>query len=615
MLITRLWKAQGGKYFCISTKSASKKWHDEFFSKSEFKEVQEYIDDNRDKDLYFCPLGFTKRSRMKEYACLPKMLWSDMDEANPSKVKVKPSIAIESSPGRFVGLWLTDKPVTEELNRRLTYFIEADPSGWDLAQVLRIPGTKNYKYISQPRVRTLWIDGPEYDLKELEKKLPELDDAEDEDGGSAADILHEYENKLPQWVRREILNGKPTEGKRSEMFWKLGSTLLEAGMTRSEAFTLLKASPWNKFSGRRNEDEQIRRELDKSARRHLKSGGKTEEPSKYKFLQESMEEVEEENLDWIWYPYLARGELSILEGDPGLGKSYLAEMAGGHFVDGIRLPSVKKLPKVKGKVAYFDIENSAGTVTKKRLTENGFENLRDYYQDEQPFTIDNDEHKIAVMDAIEKLKPILVVFDTLNTYIGKADIHKSSESQQALGWFREIAQRFNCSVLVLRHLTKGTKTAAIYRGQGSIAFAGLARVVMTVGVVPDDPDTRAMTVTKINVTKPPKALTFYIEELPDTVKSQDRSRFKWGEFVDLTSDEMLSAAPEKDTSKGEAQGLLRDMLSDGAVSVEKLERAAEARSISIRTLHRAADEIGVVKKQSGFGKEKVSLWSLKATES
>src|SRR5690606_13806289 len=120
----------------------------------------------------------------------------------------------------------------------------------------------------------------------------------------------------------------------SEMIWKLQNTLVECGLTREECFILIKASPWNKFAGRRNEDDQLRRELDKIVNKHFEgTPGET-----YKFLAKSMEEVEEENLDWIWYPYLARGELTILEGDPGLGKSYLAQMVAGHLLDGKQLP-------------------------------------------------------------------------------------------------------------------------------------------------------------------------------------------------------------------------------------------------------------------------------------
>jgi hypothetical protein len=616
MLIVRLWRSQPGKYFCISTKSANKEWKDTFFSKSQFGEIADFIETNRDKDIYFCPHGFSERRRKENCSVMPTLLWADLDEANPKEAAIKPTIAIESSPGRYVGLWVIDKPLPDKrINQRLSYFLGADKGGWDLTQVLRVPATTNYKYTSTPRVRVLWSDGPDYKLSDILKKLPDREEEEEYSSEEVLKLYREYEKSLPPWVRRELLNGKPSPGKRSEMMWKLVNSLIEAGVSRDDCFTLLRASPWNKFKGR---DDQLRREIEKSTGTKLKSPKKREEEAEdnegeYQFLTKSMAEVEEENTDWIWYPYLARSELSILEGDPGVGKSYLAQIISGSLVEGRRLPTIKKGQKVtQGKVAYFDLENSAGTVTKKRLTGNGFENLTDYFQDEQPFSIDDDNALEAVYRALERIRPTMVVFDTINTYIGKADTYKSSEAQQAFNEFIMIAKRFNCAVVVLRHLTKGggsKGSPAIYRGQGSIAFTGGARMVLTVGRHPEDPETRVMAMTKNNLAPLPPAITYSIIKLPDTLKSQDRSRLKWGEFVDLTSDDILGVVV-KQTEKEDAVDFLNTILAEGPVSVEKIQGVAESRSISWRTVQRSAETMGVVKRQRGFGKDKTSVWSL-----
>lgn len=611
MLIERIWRSQPGAYFCISTKSAGGKWRDHFFKRSELRQVAQFIEDNRDKDLYFCPHGFKRPRRLKPYAVPPKLMWSDMDEADPREVSIRPTVAIESSPGRFVGLWMTDREASESANRRLTYMIGADASGWDFTQVLRIPGTTNYKYPSLPRTRILWSDGPEYSLRDIEKQLPNEDDDTCEET-DAAEVFKQWEKKIPHWARRELIHGKPRAGTRSEMIWKLEHTLLESGLTTDDAFVLIKSSPWNKFKGRRNEDEQLRRELDKAINEHFKAKKPVAESDGYTWLSTSLADVEEENLDWVWYPYLARGELTILEGDPDQGKSYLAQMVSGALVDGGTLPSPRPPNKdIQGRVAYFDLENSAGTVTKKRLVANGFENLKDYFQEEAPFSIDDEERVEEVYEALERIRPTLVVFDTLNTYIGRADAFKGHEAQQAFIKFKEIAKRFNCAVLVLRHLTKSTKERALYRGQGSIAFAGVARVVLTVGRMPDDDDTRVMAVTKLNLVRKPNALTFTIASLPDTAKDKDRSRFRWGDFVDLAADDIL-AAPTKSNGhdKKDAIDFLKDVLDDGEMEVTKVESAADKRSLSKRTVQRAADEIGVIRQTKGFGKNKRTYWTL-----
>ncbi len=610
MLLVSVWKTQPGDFFCVSSKDRSGKWEDHFFKRAELGKVRAYIEANLEKDLYWCPHGFTKPRRLKEHAVLPNLLWADLDEVNPSEIKPMPTIAWSSSPNRFVGLWATNQPVSEDLNRRLTYAIGADHGGWDVTQVLRVPGTTNFKYRDAPKVKLLWSDGPTYSLKEVEGVLPK-ESATEVDTRTVLKIYKRYEKQLTPFVRKELMRGNPKPGKRSEVLWRLNREMLECGMSLDEAFVLLAASPWNKFRGRRNGELQLRRELDKSVDKQFESPEVPHHEGKeHRFLSTSLAEVEEESLDWVWYPYLARKELTILEGDPGLGKSYLAQMIGAAIVDGKKLPTVKAHKPVKGKVAYFDLENSIGTVTKARLVDNGCKNLQDYFQDERPFMIDDEDVLVNVYEGLERIKPDLVVFDTLNTYIGRVDTHKASETTQALNHFTEIAKRFNCSVVVLRHLTKSTKERALYRGQGSIAFAGSARVVITVGQHPEEPDVRVMAVTKLNVTKRPLALTFEIQSLPDTLKRQDRSRFVWGDFVDLTSDEITTISPAIKERKNEVEDFLRETLSAGPMLKTAVERTAEARGIQRKILFKVAEDIGIIKQKTGFGKTRISMWAL-----
>ena len=379
------------------------------------------------------------------------------------------------------------------------------------------------------------------------------------------------------------------------------------------------------FSGRRNEDEQLHKEINRAIEKHItviedekdipftESDIEDEPEEEQRFFARAMSDIEEENVDWLWYPYLALGEVTILEGDPGLGKSYLAQMIGKAVCDGERLPSPKRRRLYQGNVAYFDMENASGSVTKKRLMSNGIKNPQRFFQEEDPFNIEDDDAMELVYEAVDRLHPKLVVFDTLNTYIGRVDTHKASEVQQAFKEFIQLARRFRCSVLVLRHLTKSTKERALDRGQGSISFTGLARVVITVGISPDDPDVRVMAVTKLNITRLPKALTFTIEALPDTIKEEDRSRFVWGDYVDLTSDDIVIVMPKSQRSSKTSDGaieFLEQILTENPMDKERVLRAAEARSIGKSTIYRVAEEIGVKREVKGYGRNKKSMWSL-----
>jgi hypothetical protein len=622
MIITALWAHQPGQFFNLCTKSASGKWTEHFFKKGKWRDVDRFIKDNDDKDIYFCPHGFTEQRRKKFAAALPNMLWSDMDEVDPRQCKPKPTIAFESSPGRYVGLWLLDKPATEQLNKRLTYHIGADAGGWDVTQVLRVPGTLNYKYQSTPKVRVLWDDGPTYKRSSLENKLPELEeDTEETQETEAYKLIKDYERVLPGPVRRDLLATKlPPNTDRSKVIWKLNHALRDAGMNSDEIFIVLKASVWNKWRGRDVENKRLREEIAKVLGSKIKAKPGEEDDddeddarTDHVYLSQSLDEVEEENIDWIWYPYLARGEVTIVEGDPGIGKSYLVQIVAKHICDGERLPSPKKLPVCQGKIAYFDVENSRATVTKKRLKYNDIECPENFFQEEEPFTIDDIKVMKRVHQALEKLRPVMVVFDTVNLYIGGADTGKGSETTQAMANFKDIARRYNCAVVVLRHLTKGSsKEKALYRGQGNIAFAGVARIVLSVGQMPDDPETKVLGMTKINLAPHAKALTFTVSALPDTMKEMDRSRFEWGDYVDISTDAILSAGGEKTNAVEDAAEWLAATLEDeeDEVPASKIMTMAEAKSITPTTLNRACSKLGVKKKKSGFGAKAQWLWSL-----
>jgi len=624
MIIARIWAKQPGQYFCLSTKSPSGKFRDHFFTRDEFPEIRDFLRDHKDSDVWFCPHGFKQKKRVKEFAVLPLLLWADLDEVHPAKLKLRPTIAFESSPGRHVGLWLMDSKVSEELNRKLTYSIGADISGWDLTQLLRVPGTLNYKYDDSPRVRVLWADGEKYSVQALERELPDAP-SNIAVTSDAAQAYQRWEGTLPHWCRRELITKTPPkEGKRSEMLFKLANTMLECGVPRADGVAMLQASVWNKYEGRRDEDRQLGRSWDKAVNKHLKpkkatkGSTVTDSDKDYQFISRSLADIEEREFDWVWYPYLARGEVTILQGDPEAGKSFISQNVSGHILTGKQLPChVDGMPTPKGVVVYFDLENTADTVTVKRMRWNGYhgEMMKNFYQEEHPFSIDDDEAVDKVCEGLARVNPTLVVFDTLNTYIGKADTNQGAQSQQSFIRFKKIASQFNCAVLVLRHLTKGSRDKAMYRGQGSIAFTGVCRVEITAGMHPTEAGLRVMARSKGNLTKRPPALTYEIIDRGNK-QERDKSEFRFGDFEDLTAEDIVSVISKDDRdasakAMNDAQDFLGQQLSEGPKEVRSLVKMAEARAINDRTLRRAADQLGVVRKMKGFGSSRETYWSLK----
>lgn len=625
-----IWRRSPGKFFCISTKSASTgKWKDNFFGRNELSRALAFAESQTSSNVYMCPHGFSKARRHKDYSLDPCLLYADLDEMDPRKVSIKPTIAIESSPGRYVGYWYTDEPASEELNRRLCYFIGSDKSGWDRTQVLRVPGTTNFKYKEKPQVKLLWSDGPRYDVAKLEKMVPVEETEKGVVNGDATEIYKRYEKDLPRWVRREFVNPQVQQGKRSEVLWKMINECFEVGMTEEEVFTICWHSPWNKHAERRDGERQMRRELDKAMGRHVGGSTKTagpktatgklksssadkseEDPTKRRFEIITMDQVEEEQVDWVVQYMIARRQTSIFEGDPGVGKSYFLMWMCIHFCDGVPLPWMDKHAKVpKMRVLYCDMENSAGSVTKVRLSDNGLKNPQNYMQLDQPFSIDDPDSLGAFEDLVKRFKPDVVIIDPVNIYIGGTDTYRASETQQALHVLKAMAEDYNFALVIVRHLNKSSSGKALYAGNGSIAFAGVARIIATVGWHPEEADMRVVACTKNNVSKFFGSIGYTIEALPDTLAKKDRSRLVYEGHVDYSSDDIVGTSNQKEEgSVAIAKDLIRDMLKAGPeINYHALLKNADTRSISETSIRKAAAELGLKKVTKGRGTNRQTL--------
>lgn len=214
-------------------------------------------------NVYFCPHLFEKPKRSKELVSYAPCAWADLDTCTPDKLLVDPSIIIESSPNRYQALWCFERPWTsydaEALSMRIAYAHShhgADRSGWDLTQLLRVPGTHNFKYAERPTVKILNATSKRYrgrDFTEypevkntslLTLPLPEAGDLPQ--GVDPLDLMQKYRIRLnPQafW----LYDNEPEPNSWSEALWKLMMYLFEGGLTREEVFYVAQAAKCNKY--------------------------------------------------------------------------------------------------------------------------------------------------------------------------------------------------------------------------------------------------------------------------------------------------------------------------------------------------------------------------------
>jgi hypothetical protein len=212
-------------------------------------------------NVYYCPQLFLSPSRRKDNVKSCPTIWADLDSCPPERLQVQPTILIESSPGRHQALWSLSHVVApheaEDISKRLAYFHAdegCDRSGWDLTQLLRVPGTPNFKYATHPMVALKSFEDTLYTAKDfsgypevkhsvfLKSPMPTAEQLPQEE---AEDLLQKYKHALLP-ATYDLFSVTP-DGEWSEKLWKLEMLLFEMGMTREEVFAVSWDAACNKY--------------------------------------------------------------------------------------------------------------------------------------------------------------------------------------------------------------------------------------------------------------------------------------------------------------------------------------------------------------------------------
>lgn len=275
-LLEVVWASQPSKRGWVSLPIRNEKtqeWEDRWLEwPQDRKEIRAWITEtNKQYGVYWSPLLYATPSRRTARNCASRWAWADLDEVDPRSLNPKPTVLWETSPGRYQGLYLLDSFVEgtelERINRRIALATKADPSGWDAGQVLRVPGSRNHKYNGSPKGKVLFVKGPTYSSKNFDHiELPPEAEVSDLEAGNFEATLDEWRDVLPSKAVA-LLETDPESverGTRSNNLWQLIRLLVETGLNAGVVFTLVKGSPWNKFRGRRDEDERLQKEIAKA---------------------------------------------------------------------------------------------------------------------------------------------------------------------------------------------------------------------------------------------------------------------------------------------------------------------------------------------------------------
>ena len=286
-------------------------------------------------------------------------------------------------------------------------------------------------------------------------------------------------------------------------------------------------------------------------------------------------DIEQTSVEWLWFPYIPFGKLTIIQGNPGEGKTYFAMMLTVACTNRKLFPNMEDIEPFN--VIYQTAEDGMGDTIKPRLVEAGADLSR-------VMVIDDSEEVLTLSDdriekAVRQNHVRLVVIDPVQAFIGAdVDMNRANEVRPVFRKLGMIAEKTSCAIVLIGHLNKSSGTQSTYRGLGSIDIMAAVRSLIFIGKVRKDPTTRVLIHEKSSLAPPGETMAF---------KLGDEEGFRWVGAYEISADELLDGKEGKATETKLERGakLIQELLVDkNEISIRELDDKAKEQGISGRTM-------------------------------
>jgi AAA domain/RepB DNA-primase N-terminal domain len=474
----------------------------------------------RDKeDLYYSVAQFSARGRRIEDALSSAWLWADLDEVHPTegtRLGLLPTVAVESSPGRYQALWRLERRLKPNdlarVNRGLSYALEADRGGWDLTQVLRIVGTRNYKYPGAPVVRALWYhEDLVYDPRRVWDVVKDAVPASELRGAMSPDLpRRQIKGRARELLRASV--SSVVQGERSARLWELNCLLGEAGLGEDEIYDLVVGCAWNKWAG---EGETGRNRLMRDIRRalvHIRReaarvrDGARDEAQEVHAQTRDAAPVTSTGLPWIGYSSFmsmtmgepkwlvediwTAGSHGIIGGEPKTSKTTialglaLAVASGSPFLGrwqvGVSGPvlmvqeenapwmmqdRMRKLAALMGLISTVPVhirQTGAGALGSVSVDLEFPVDLPLKLLNNYGFDLGVEEHREMLEAEVSELSPKLLILDPLYLIL-PADYNQADSLRPFLKWILELRYKYDMAVAIVHHMAKKREGVGVVR--------------------------------------------------------------------------------------------------------------------------------------------------------
>ena len=271
----------------------------------------------------------------------------------------------------------------------------------------------------------------------------------------------------------------------------------------------------------------------------------TEQKIKLKMIR--MSEVQSQEIEWLWYPFIPYGKLTIIQGDPGDGKTTMVLNLAAKLSKGEALDENMKVTEPVN-VIYQTAEDGLADTVKPRLELAGADC-------ERIIVIDESDKSLSMVDerleqAIVRTGARLLILDPIQAYLGGGmDMNRANEARDMTKKLGALAEKTKCAIILIGHMNKASGNKAAYRGMGSIDFFAVARSVLLVGRVEGESNTRAVVQIKNNLAAFGHPKAFALSE----------DGFKWLGDYEITVDEVLGGITPKANKMEQAKQMLREL--------------------------------------------------------
>lgn len=313
----------------------------------------------------------------------------------------------------------------------------------------------------------------------------------------------------------------------------------------------------------------------------------TDENNKPPLKLITMSDIEVEEVEWLWYPYIPFGKVTIVHGDAGEGKTTMILQLAALLSKGEKLPC-DDTEREPVNIIYQTAEDGLGDTIKPRLLAGGADC-------ERIKVIDETESSLSLIDeriekAIDETNAKVIIFDPIQAYVGeKIDINRANEVRSVLSKLKDLAERKKCAVILIGHLNKNQGAKAGYRGLGSIDFSAAARSVLLVGRVKDNPEIRVICHAKSSLAPEGESIAFELSK---------ENGFRWMGHYDIDIEDLLCGIGKEKKSEM-AENLLKEMLSKSGYTQQEIMAKAKNLGISERVIYAAKNSLGVKSVKQG----------------